>query len=81
MPLVRAATGVRVVKILAPLACYGLGLQEVEAAGSPPGEDRYGAGAGMRARTTFGTSAQPSMCWQVRIQCMSAAHRFRNVMF
>jgi hypothetical protein len=37
MPLVRAATGVRVVKILAPLACYWLGLLEVEAAGSPPG--------------------------------------------
>ena len=33
MPLVRAAVGARVVKILAPLACYWLGLLEVEAAG------------------------------------------------
>jgi hypothetical protein len=33
MPLVRAAAGARVVKIPAPLACYWLGLLEVEAAG------------------------------------------------
>ena len=32
MPLVRAAAGARVVKIPAPLACYWLGLLEVEAA-------------------------------------------------
>ncbi|MGO8930588.1 MAG: hypothetical protein ACLQU3_27340, partial [Limisphaerales bacterium] len=28
----------------------------------------YAAGAGTRARTTFGTSIQPSICWYVRIQ-------------
>src|ERR1035437_1531072 len=28
----------------------------------------YAAAAGTRARATFGTSVQPSMCWQVRIQ-------------
>ncbi len=33
MPLVRAAAGARVVKIPAPLACYWLGLLEVETAG------------------------------------------------
>jgi hypothetical protein len=33
MPLVWAAAGARVVKIPAPLACYWLGLLEVEAAG------------------------------------------------
>ena len=38
MPLVRAATGARVVKSLEPLACYWLGLLEVEAAGSSPGD-------------------------------------------
>ena len=32
MPLVRAATGARVVKIPAPLACYCRGLPEAEAA-------------------------------------------------
>jgi hypothetical protein len=32
MPLVRAASGARVVKIPAPFACYWLGLLEVEAA-------------------------------------------------
>ena len=37
MPPVRAATNARVVKILAPLACFWLGLLEVEAAGSSPG--------------------------------------------
>ena len=35
MPLVRAAANVRVVKIPAPLACYWLGLLEVETAGKP----------------------------------------------
>ena len=35
MPLVRAAAAARVVKIPAPLACYWLGLLEVEAAGRP----------------------------------------------
>lgn len=33
MPLVRAAASARVAKIPAPLACYWLGLLEVEAAG------------------------------------------------
>ena len=33
MPLVRAAAGARAVKIPASLACYWLGLLEVEAAG------------------------------------------------
>jgi len=32
------------------------------------GEPRYAAAAGTGARVTFGTSVQPSMCWQVRIQ-------------
>jgi len=32
------------------------------------GEPRYAATAGTRARVTLGTSVQPSICWQVRIQ-------------
>jgi hypothetical protein len=35
MPLVREAAATRVVKIPAPLACYWLGLLEVEAADKP----------------------------------------------
>ena len=35
MPLVREAAAARVVKIPAPLACYWLGLLEVEAADKP----------------------------------------------
>ena len=39
MPLVRAAADARVVKIPAPLACYWLGLLEVEAAGESASGD------------------------------------------
>jgi hypothetical protein len=35
------------------------------------GQRRYAVGARTRAQTILGTSIQPSMCWQVRIQMAS----------
>jgi hypothetical protein len=52
----------------------GGGTSDLAFWGAGPGGGDYGAGAGMRARATLGTSVQPSMCWQVRIQMALRAH-------